>query len=56
MWTTDRNAGSLTFHGNNVKENEKTALEKFEIEHILISVMETIAVFTYLKTLQTLKS
>lgn len=37
-------------------ENEQTALDKFERELILVSLRETIAVFTCLNKLQTLTS
>ena len=52
----DRNPESVAFDEIDVNENEQAALDKFEREHILVSLRETIAVFTCLKKLQTLTS
>lgn len=56
LWNKDRNSELVAFIEIDVNENEQTALETFEREHILVSLRETIAVFTYLKKLETLTS
>ena len=56
LWNKDRNSELVAFIEIDVNENEQTALETFERERILVSLRETIAVFTYLKKLQTLIS
>ena len=53
LWNKERNPKSVTFNEIDVNENEQTALDKFERERILVSLRETIAVFTYLEKLQT---
>ena len=49
LWNNDRNPESVIFNEIDVNENEQSALDKFERERILVSLRETIAVFTYLK-------
>ena len=53
LWNKDGNPESVTFNEIDVNENEKTALNKFGRERILVSLREAIAVCTYLKKLQT---